>query len=339
MSNNLLFALTSKGELRIEQFYEIFSSLCISEKVLNTIELSGFNVRSRIIRVLESLGHCEFDFEERKVFVCPPALAMLPSAGLSKAVLCGSRTPDLITELRNHVSQFSEESSFSIIPQKLYDVELPDCILIEAIDIAILEKIAKNLKIMWAANTPVAWQLINFSSSIKDLICNLKFMEESEINWPRRIFDSTSLSFSKNACGNNKRIKLVEYKNPTTKQIHHLLWRDKGCARTDRDWGRYIVLSETEKNVLLYDKKHRFLGVPSTVPLPPLLSRSLALCSGLGPFSARLSATNYSENDSGKQFMVYKNVIPQISEIISNKLNQTLIPCLVDQEKDEIQLC
>ena len=91
MSNELIYAMSTLGEIKLEDFYALLNSITIAE--IREEESLGMDFRQHIIRLLDSLGYCEFDFEKRKVFMCPPSLVRLPSPGLPKAVLVGARNP------------------------------------------------------------------------------------------------------------------------------------------------------------------------------------------------------------------------------------------------------
>ena len=92
-----------------------------------------------------------------------------------------------------------------------------------------------------------------------------------------------------------------------------------------KDWGRYLLLNLIQKRVLIYNKDSEWLAVPSTLPLPKVLSRSLTLCSGLAPLEV------YSEDLSnyglpyGIPFSVYFLVTLSVAEKIAQRLGQELI--------------
>ena len=87
MSDQLLNVLSSKGEMNIEEFYNVFSVVCSLQNGRNLNDLTY--ERNRTIRLLDALGHCEFDYKRKRVYVCPPMLVGMPSIGLPHALLTG----------------------------------------------------------------------------------------------------------------------------------------------------------------------------------------------------------------------------------------------------------
>ena len=99
MSEQLIYALSTLGELGLAKFNDIFKRLYLPEDDKDY----DYNMRHQTIRYLESLGYCEFDYDQRRVFMCPPALVLLPSFGLPKALLTGARTPKFIASIKKSV--------------------------------------------------------------------------------------------------------------------------------------------------------------------------------------------------------------------------------------------
>jgi hypothetical protein len=66
--------------------------------------------------------------------------------------------------------------------------------------------------------------------------------------------------------------------------------------------------------VLRFDEAGQTLIVPATVPLPPLLGRALALCSGLAP------ARRPSLEHPALQVDVYGGIGAAVAELLAEKL-------------------
>src|SRR3990167_292176 len=104
MSEQLIYAMSTRTELRIEQFNDIFKKVSLPGE-LDKDETIDFDVRRHVIRALDALGYCEFDFDDRMVYMCPPAFVLLPTHGLPKAVLTGARSPRLMALLKEAVKK------------------------------------------------------------------------------------------------------------------------------------------------------------------------------------------------------------------------------------------
>jgi hypothetical protein len=82
-----------------------------------------------------------------------------------------------------------------------------------------------------------------------------------------------------------------------------------------------MVLAEARKSVFFYDKQAYRLAVPTTVPLPRLLARAVALCTGIAPVETPLIDEVLKKRIPCH---VYSAVIPAIADILSAKLRQKL---------------
>jgi len=318
MPEQLLYTISSIGHMSLENFYSAFDSIQL--RGMPDMEINLHEIRRSSIRFLDALGHCEFDFEKRQVFVCPPTLVTLPVSGLPKAVLTGARTPSLIKDLEEFKGHNKDAVFISKISQVGTEYLLPATIIIEAIDISDAAEINSRLA------EPASWSLANFSLGIEELIEDLLFETRDDLNWHKEFFSSSNLRFYKFS-GRKSTQELISYTNPVNQQWHHLIWDGQKAAKVDRDWGRYIVLLKHNRKVLLYDERRHHLAVPATVPLPRFLGRAAALCSGLAPESAKLGANTRSGLTAGHPVDVYSSVPPLIAGLIAAKLSQDLIRC------------
>jgi hypothetical protein len=96
------------------------------------------------------------------------------------------------------------------------------------------------------------------------------------------------------------------------------------AAEVNRDWGRYMVLSQERKQVVLYNDKMQKLIVPVTVPLPCLLARGVALCTGVPPKITTVSA-KVGDIPPNHPVYVYSGVPRIIAELVTDKLGQQII--------------
>lgn len=327
MSEPLIYAMSTKGELKIEQFNEIFKTVYLPSVELREEEVDI----NQVIRLLDSLGYCEFDFKSRAVFMCPPCLALLPVYGLPKAVLTGARTPALIAKIKAAVKIRKEKAVCIFTVQRNKNINIPASIIIEAVDISTIEDIGREAGIACRLERPAAWDLANVSSSLDEIKKSLRFEKMEELNWTRRIFDPVKLAFSRNGEGTEGN-KFVKYKNPVTQQPLYWLWENGNAAEVDLDWGRYLALASSGINVLLYDKDHYKLAVPAYVPLPCLLARTITMCTGMAPMIIR-TEEKIEAIPADYPMHIYSGVPPVIARLIAGKLGQKIVEENLENQK------
>ena len=278
--------------------------------------------RNFTIRMLDSLGHSEFDFGNRKVHVCSPLFVLLPTCGLPRATLTGARSPTLLKKLKQAVRKKSESTRLIRQQHKRYRI-IPEAIIIETTDLGLIKEIADSSKISYK-NAVSAWEIINFASGIREIRKKSDFRKRHELNWKRRIFSPKQMRFIKQS-ENEYEIRLVEYRNPLTQQRRHWLWKGNLAAEVDRDWGRYMVLANYGVNILIYDELRNRLCVPEYIPLPRFFSRALTLCSGMVPVRSKISAHDDLNFPPNLPVNVYSEAPPEIVNMLSEKISQVPI--------------
>jgi hypothetical protein len=316
-SEIILNTISALGKIRIEKFNDLFDTVWNK----SAISEEGFAfLRGQALRFLDALGHAEYDYDKRYLYVCSPLLILLPTSGLPRAVLTGARTTVFMKELKTIASNNRKNVSLSFQSQSFMEKLLPCAVYLEAIDKEMLKNIAGHLKINYQLDFPASWSILNFSDGVKEIEKTLKFEPYDEINWQQREFSKTRLTFTTAKISTGK-IRLVEYTNRVTYQKMHWLWKDNSKASVNRDWGRYILLSELGVNVLYYDSQKYQLAVPLTVPLPVLIARAITLCSGLVP-----RMINFNDCD----YLVYSSIDPNLANEVAGKLGQAMIEISID---------
>jgi hypothetical protein len=303
-----------------DEFKSIFSTIYLSQCKQPPPDSSY--EQHIAVRMLDSLGHCEFDFDSRRVYVCPPRLVALPTCGLPKAVLTGARSPNLVSNLKQAIKNMRGSARLIRRQHKGYPI-LPEAIIVESIDLDTIKEIADNSGIAYKRGI-AAWELINYASGIGEVKDPSDFEERAELNWKRRIFSTKYMRFTGQA-ENQDEVELVEYINPVNQQRVHWLWKGTLAAEVDRDWGRYMALENYGVNVLIYDKLHNCLSVPEYIPLPRFFARALALCSGIAPVRATISAHNELGFPPNLPVNIFSEAPPEIVSILSSKLSQVPI--------------
>ncbi len=322
MSELLLQTISTLGRMSIESFNEAFSAL-YQQGGIQFKEIDINNIRHQTVRFLDALGHCEFDFDKRQVYTCPPALVTLPVSGLPVAMLTGARVPKITTMIKDFVRSNRKYVSYSIKQQKRGYL-LPPAFCIEAVSYNYLQKAAQAAYINYYLTEPASWSLVNFSDGVETIMNDLEYEKRPEINWYKQTFSTNTLVFSRYSDA-EKAQRLVAYTNPVSQQRHHWIWDGERAAEVDRDWGRYIILAHESINVILYDKLSFRMAVPSTAPLPRFLARAATLCTGLAPEHARIGEKSIGGLPAGHPVDIYCAVPQPIASMISKKLSQELI--------------
>jgi len=322
MSKQLIYALSSLGSVNLDKYRELFSILYRPGNSLENDD-TAINYRGQVSRVLDSLGYLEFNYDLRKVFVCPPALITLPDYGLPKFLLTGARTKPFLSKLKQLVHKNKNVMKIQRYAQNTGWFNLPDKIVLKTADIESLKQIAKELDIFVSLDNPAAWKIADFSASVGDIEQNLKFTPREEINWKKRVFDINRLEFN---YANEKAAEYIlsEYTHPVTQQKMHWLWNGNEAAVINRDWGRYFILNKLGVHVLIYDEAKQLLAVPVTIPLPKLIARAVALCSGTPPLLQRIESEKIRMYRN-PLFYIYRDIPVEIAEVITQKTGQKII--------------
>ncbi len=322
MSEMLIYAMSSKGCLKLDQYNQLFRAVYLPS-VSEGEDVMDIDVRYHVIRVLDSLGYCEFNFNNRMVYMCEPSLVLLPVFGVPKALLTGARSPSLVEKLKAVVKTFHQKALVMHLSQENMNISMPACICIEAVDVETIREIGRLANITCYFERPAAWDLVNSSSSFDDISVSLKFEVRTELNWKRRIFSENFLAFLGGIERQKEGYSLVEYRNPIDQQLRHWLWNGGSACEVGRDWGRYMALGSRGINVLMYDKRLQKLAVPATVPLPCILARAVAMCSGITPVTVTAGKRD-SSIPEGHSVHLYSGVPVFIADAVAAKLKQKI---------------
>jgi len=332
MSNELIHTLSSIGQVSFSRYKELFKTLYRPEFEEDEAEVDHRNL---IIRMLDSLGYFEFDLDSGKLFMCPPALVMMPTSGLPRLLLTGARTPSLIKKMKAAVKGKKDVVSISRQSQAGGHLDLPDVIFLEAADIDSARDVANRSGVFFSPGEPAGWKMVTSSVSINDIEARLSFVPRQDINWEKRIFDTENLRFTFPKGSTLHDNLLVEYTYPFTHRKMHWLWRGTVASEINRDWGRYLALNHCRKNIVIYDESNHYLGVPLTIPLPRILARAAALCSGKAPYIRRI---NCKEPSAGcnSLFYVYREVPQAVARVIAQKTRQEIMSTRIEFKRETL---
>lgn len=319
MNNRLLEVLSSKGKMSLDEYDKAFNYL-YSDFVDDHEDIKF--IRRALLRFMEELGHCEVDYQQRRIYCCEPSLVLLPGAGMRRAVLAGARVSELVEDLKRIQSDYGKNLSLEISHQFIRNVPFPSLIRIEASSHEILMRICSELGIKSNGKAPASWLLAHASGSIDEYQQTLSFESYSELNWFSRLFDTQSLCFmTSTKCKSSPSDKVIEYTNPANQQKLHKWIREDSAVTVDREWGRYLALKYDSVDILFYNEKTNLLAIPAFVPLPRILARATAMCSGKIPKRLILQFKSADK----MPFDIYDGVTKTIAMLIAEKVGQRLI--------------
>lgn len=334
MSNDLIYAMSTSGSMNTDRFSELFRYVYYPQASQNEEQID-INAKQQTVRILDSLGYCEFDFDKRDVHMCRPLLVLLPSFGLPQALLTGARTPNLMIKLKAAVNKRRNRAKIEHKQHNVNNPAIPATVYIQAIDKGVIQEIAEEAGIAFNLTSPAAWRLAGLSEPVSGPKNALRFESRAEPGWSKRVFNFERLVFA-GYPGKDADILLTEYLHPVTRQYYHWIWKDGKTADADRDWGRYIVLGGCGSDVLMFDERQLKLAVPVTVPLPCLLSRAAALCSGIPPSTVASCNAKAGGIPPSHPMQVYSCVTTEIATLIASKLNQKLLYTRIHKDKIEV---
>jgi hypothetical protein len=325
----LLFAVSAWRQMSWQNFKNVVDALYL--KYASVIHSNG-NARHRAwrsLRALESLGHADAAFGESQstVFCSPPALCRLPISGFPQAVLCGARSPTTEAALEDACRGFSCRLSIERHPGDAANPFIPGRVAVESESQEALSQLALRLRVPLSP-APPAWVLLEYSGTAEEYALSRPIVQAPEIDWPRLDSDTDLLRFRSPSSGARAE-RLSKYQHPTRGTTLYQFWDGGAYQNVDRDWGRYLVLKKSTRNVLAYDARHFLFAVPASVPLPRILARACALCSGYAPRPGSrrggpVTLPAHCEYD------IFSGVPPDIATTTAAKVGQTLVPTTLD---------
>lgn len=283
------------------------------------------DIRRQVLRWLDALGYCEFDFNKRRVYTCEPVFALLPSTGCKRYIVTGARNEKLISSLSSYIKKFKSSANLLKVNQLRDKVIFPDAIIIETVDDNIIYQCASELNInVLNKDLPASWLILNIMANIEEYERTFFLLPVSPIkNWSARTFSVNNLHFIRGEI-ESMNPRLVEYTNPINQQKLHRYIKANEYSDVDRELGRYLCLKYNKKRILLYDSRKQLLAVPSSVPLPRLLFKSIILCSGVIP--KKFICSNQIKDIPGNTAMeVFVGIPKFIAERVSVKISMELI--------------
>ena len=312
-ADNLLYALTWWGSVHWSRFVSAFDELYRDTGVVQE-ESVQFTRRTAAL-TLDSLGHCEVHFSRGggRIAVAPPVLAGLALPGLPRAVLCGARSGSTGEEVRRAASHFGSDLRVEIEPSS--SIFGPARIECEADSIEVLRRFASTMGLPYREYPP-ALSVAAASGSLREYLRLCEWRSGPELNWSRWDFDPRRVRFVEAGQARDDP-RLTRYEGGFLGR-RYLLWHYDQFAETDPFWGRYAIFSLTERAVLAYDDASLAAYVPRDAPLPRLLARAFALCSG----EPGRPTTYQVQGIETSRFLLYSRVPPDVYNAVAQKMMQ-----------------
>lgn len=321
--DTLLFALSAWKEASWatfkKAFDEIFSRSLVGEN-FGDPEAIRYE-RGRAARLLGALGHCETQFAggQGRLYVAPPVLVALPSPGLPRAVLCGARSPGTAPALRRASAGVRHATRIEVTSQSSRFPYAPSRVQAEGVTHESLRQLASIMGVSYVS-LPSAWTIAQFSGGVGEYCEALDWSPLQELTWERADFDTGLLKFSPPS-EESEGMRLSRYQDPVRLRFLYRLYKDGLGAEVDVDWGRYALLREANVSAVAYDGSTAEVAVPQSVPLPPLLARACALCTGYAPRTVPRSAAS-SDLPGRSKLTVYGGVPPDVLATVAAKAGQ-----------------
>lgn len=315
--------LLHAASARREMPWNIFKSVCDTFLVQERISgVNGAVERSAILRTLDSLGHLEVAEtpEGRRIVIGPSALARLPTEHPA-AVFTGSRSLEAIERLQTMAKRHDVTITIGSQPGRLSPI-VPQRIAAHAATEESLAEYARSLGVAYQ-NHVSAWAIGQLAGGLQDALEVLRWETSAELNWRWIDFNPERACFDPRASLRSE-YRLTKYLDPTTTVPRYRLWDGSAWAESDAEWGRYAALRKSGLSVCYFDRSSNLFGVPWSVPMPRLLARAVALCSGYAPCTPRRAPGDPARLD------VYRFVPKAVADLVALKLGQDLSNCRIE---------
>ncbi len=300
--NHLLYLLSEKKSLSWSDFRKYVELLYTRQITEQESKYFAYN----LARDLSALGYIDIGETNDQTFVqvAPPMLVALPFIQPT-FLLTGGRSFHLLKTLKMHIN-------IDIKTNK----HLPDTIIIKPEDIQSLEaqwdqvkfqgnQLSSYIKI---CKEPIAWSILEFAENLSDYEEYLNpHWHSGQASDIKEVFDLTQLTFKKFNQNQSlkKELSLIKLSHYNNYYKYYLFKKSNECkVKVHLDQGRWLILKNSSKSILKYNKKTFELS--SDLRLPPLLERALTMLSGSLPQKER------------RKF-IFKNVPYEIAKLIENK--------------------
>jgi len=315
LGNKLLYALSIHNPTSSSTWRRYFDGLYSQYGIPDEPAMPLYTLRSRALRTLSHLSHIDFDRDKDRINVSPPRLARLPTRGAPCFVLTGCRTPKFVTTLERCMRRYRSQAQLNFWMGPSRHQFAPDTIYFK---FDTLETASNYAELVGASvvSQPAAWSIITFAPSLREYMDTRVWKSEREPAWKKEYFDSDNMSFSAEVpqpIGTH----FARYSDGTAYGYRYRLVNGSKHCECDLAWGRFAVIPNLASK-LHHDSRASILRVPAGIPLPPLHSRALTLCSGI----ARSPSRSQSESSTSYAFSMVSSAMYEylLKKLSANEL-------------------
>lgn len=294
--NVLLSFLTIRQKLKAKDFYAAFEFL--STIKLKRIDNGTFRNITRAkkfaLNYYDYLGFVDYDYHNDSIIINPPQLIYIPSFSGRSVLLIGARDKSLVDAILKNAVNYKLHVEINSQYSSNENLLLPDRIVIHAFENDgdwSIRKLAESLKIKFNSERlhQIGLYLLNGTvDGYEQVVLEKNRSLDDYGSCSKYIFNPSSLAMDKLENEEfDKNMSLLEYKFREWERIQ-VLWKDGKCYKVDRNWGRFLVLKNLQKNVIVYDRDKKIVAIPTSTPLPRLLFESITLMSGFAPMSKKI---------------------------------------------------
>lgn len=313
-ANSLLLWLSARYQGSWQQFRTAVERLHVAGELSegdslepeDAVDRLGLPLYQELRLNLERLAHVEFFARgcENGWRVVPPTLAVSPKTQGWLGVLCGARSPRLLSRLHGVASAIELET----IPIPV----CPDQIRMIVGDYRELGAIAHRAGLNFQIRAPMAILLSH--PAVDDFALRSRFELPLGTDWSVHRFSSFNLSWipatredAANSSGELFRF-IYQYRR-------HFFYCVRGEAfRIPNQVGKYIALRRHRRWVFRYNSHKHELWLPAICRPPKLVERALILCSGVPPIF-----------DSDTKTLCYLDIPQTVAHLTSELLRQEVV--------------
>lgn len=328
--NDLLVCfLTVKGESSAKDYFEAFES--VYQEMFGPQEIESHPIElSRLKRwslnYLDYMGILDYEYSTKNIVVNPPQFILIPTQSGRKVLLIGGRTPELMQKIKAQAEEEGLHLDLEPQDKSLSPFILPPTVTVTGFDESDgnkierkFKKIAEACSIYFNPDKLPQFRLAEFSGNIDEYKSQLTPDERfDDSGWPARIFDVDQLRFVPiDTQSIDKSFSLVEYRL-TEYSFKHRLWMNDQPHVINKNWGRYMILNHSRKEVIFNDRDKNIVAIPASLPLPRLISEAMTLFSGKAPKRLFLEIEGIKT-----WFNIYENIPPIFASNYFKKVGQT----------------
>jgi len=272
--DELLFWLSARREGSWVQFRSAVEEI-LGEADLDAGDDGGIPRYQKMRFSLEQLGHVEFEGRnsEGGWRVAPPVLAVVQQPGGFLGIVCGARTPQLMSRFQDVAGSCCEVFASSAYPS---------VVRVFAAELGSLSGRASDAGLRFEPHAPV--RILSCLSRVDQLPgskpARLPFGRDFEV-WRFAVerYGCKWMPSSDDAArGGDGLYRFVRFQVP-----EHYLKSGKRVLKVDGQTAKFFVLAGRRRQVLRYDRMNRLLLVPGICRPPLLVDRALVLCTGYLP--------------------------------------------------------